>query len=49
MIVKYLLRGHSSDESVLNDLAALLEQSPEEHADILSHTQCTGDIIDACL
>lgn len=41
-VVKHLLRGKQSDEDVLEDLANLLAQSPEEHADVLRHDKCTG-------
>ncbi|CAL8471936.1 g11478 [Coccomyxa elongata] len=41
-VVKHLLRGKQSDADVLEDLADLLAQSPEEHADVLSHDKCTG-------
>ncbi len=41
-MVKHLLRGKQSDANVLEDLADLLAQSPEDHADVLSHDKCTG-------
>ncbi|BDA47624.1 probable flap endonuclease GEN-like 1 at N-terminal half [Coccomyxa sp. Obi] len=41
-VVKHLLRGKQSDADVLEDLESLLAQSPEEHADVLSHDKCTG-------
>ena len=41
-VVKHLLRGHKSDADVLKDLAELLAQPAEEHAEVLRHEKCTG-------
>lgn len=41
-VVKHLLRGHTSDADVLDGLAEMLAQPPEEHAEVLRHDKCTG-------
>ena len=41
-VVKHLLRGKQSDADILENLADLLAESPEEHANVLSHDKCTG-------
>ncbi|KAK9905956.1 hypothetical protein WJX75_009484 [Coccomyxa subellipsoidea] len=41
-VVKHLLQGRTSDANVLDGLAEMLAQSPEEHAEVLKHDKCTG-------
>ncbi len=41
-MVKHLLKGQKSDVGVIDSLAELLAQPPEEHAEVLRHDKCTG-------